>query len=207
MPTRRKFTKRGIIAVGVVGLSGCLGADGAEEVDAAMELVDENFEEFEEIDQGDDLPDEADLDGIERRLDEAESYLDEAAAVADDDEILAAIQLGETFVAFQRAMVQVVGGFVEIEHAMDSFDAYMEAERFDDAIVEVKRVQTTVNEVDTAVDDALSAIDDVNEDQLDAEDRVSVTLTRSDLERFASEVNALEEWLLGLTTLPTDFKR
>lgn len=191
----------GSATVGLVALSGCLGAEGAEEVDTAMELLDENFEQFEAFDERDDPPDEAALEAIETRLDEAESYLEDAAAVADDDEVLAAIELGGAFVAFQRALVRVVGGFVELEHGMDSFDAYIDAERFDDAIAEAELLQTTVDELEAAVDDALAAIDAVDDSQLEAEDRISVTLTKSDLERIASEASALEEVIGGLGDL------
>lgn len=201
MYSRRKFVISGIAGMVSVSIAGCLEEPGEDDVEATMNLLDENFETFEDIDDRDGPPDAGQIETIENRLSQAESHLETAAEVAEDDDIITAITLGEATVSFQRALIEILSGFAEFEPGIETFDAYMDAERFDEAIDQAQDLQLLLEEINAAVDDAKSAINDIDEVQLDPEDLMEVTITRSQIEQISDEISALQKLVAGLDDL------
>ena len=190
-----------------VGLAGCLGKEGEDDVESAMELLDTNqdvLSEFKRLDV-DTLPKDAELEGVYERLDEAESHLDAAEQVAEDEEIHDAIDLGTTVVRFQRSIAQALVAIRDALLDMETAQAQIEAERFEETLDTLDAIQTSLGDANDAVSTASQALRDIDDDVLETQERIEIQVDISQLDTFEKQldilsrvVNGLEEMTNGL---------
>lgn len=207
MHSRRALLKRGAligVAASTVGIAGCLEQEGAEEVEQALDLLDENNEMLEDYDDfEDDLPSDPELDGFETRIDEAEAELDQADAVAEDEDIRDAIELGYGLVALQRDLHALMEAWVHLDATFETFDAHMAHEQNEEALEAVKDMEQYAGEANDAVSDAKDSLEALDHDELDATEQVELDVTAAEFDEFDQELDVMEEIIGGLERMVT----
>ncbi|AUX09525.1 hypothetical protein AArcSl_1899 [Halalkaliarchaeum desulfuricum] len=206
MVQRREFLRKGVSVTAVaaaVGLSGCLGQEGSEDVEAAFDLLEENQEvldEFEEL-EDDELPDQAEIDGIKQRIDEAEDHLDAADAVAEDEEIQEAVQLGYSIAEFQLSLVQALEAINSVIHGLDTIVAQIDADRVDDALETSEELLDDASEANEKISESIDALDEIDDDRLDTQERIELGVDKAKLERVDNEFDVFEEMIHGFVEM------
>lgn len=202
MIKRRGFLGQTLACAAVAattGLAGCSEPEGTEDVEAALELLDRNqelFDEFEAL-EDDELPDRAELDGIHQRISDAETHLDAADAVAEDDELREAIDLGYVLVSFQRSMTQALESMIDVLNGLDTVLAQFDAERYEDALETLGEAREHLSDANDAVSAAIEALEDVDEDVFEAQEQIEHRVGIGQLEGLDDELDIFEEQFEG----------
>lgn len=204
---RRDFVRAGVVAA-ASSLAGCAGMledaqpeQAREHITAAEDYLTENADELDDVGtafSGDEsVPDEFDPSSVASRVEKANVELDEAEEYVTDEqqsyvETLRAV--GEYQIAAAEAFEDVVA----LSHKIDTVNAYLESERYEQALQTIDEARSLLSDVREHADEADDALTDIDEGSLDETGRITYEDVEADLSKIRNRLDLLEGLLDGM---------
>lgn len=228
MPKRRDVIRIGgtVVATGFIGgLSGCLDSGGSttsddigssdgddgrentndesdneyarEQYESALNLLEQNEESLDEFAESDPRPETFNENRIHRRADSADEHLEDAVAYASGED-LARIENAQSIAAYQREAATYNALAVDLGQCLDTIGAYIDSERWDDAVDHVSDCQDIVDDLQSqwsAVERTHGEIDPV---YFDSAGQLEYDDVAEDLNIEGTELDVLDVYLDGI---------